>query len=109
MARLLLKIPVSNTPQKFKIRLLDKDYEFTTHWNYIAEVWTLSIKDVLLDRVIIPYIYIVTGVDLLKPYQYMGIGGQMFAYNEQDETKVPDLNDFGLTTNLYFYTDEQDE
>lgn len=48
---------------------------------------------------------LVAGRDLLAPYEYLGIGGQLWIYGKD----APDYESLGGSTRLLFVTEESNE
>ncbi len=103
-------IPLNSTPQQFQITLAGVDYTLTVKWNDIGQSWILDIADV--DEVpIAACIPLITGADLLSGLAYLGIGGQLFVYTNQGlfPNEVPNLDNLGVDSNLYFFTSNPNE
>lgn len=95
------EIPLANDPQTLQIPLGGIVYTLTVQFNSIAGSWTLDIADA--QRVpIVSGIPMVTGVDLLEQYAYLGIGGRLEVQSDGDVTAVPQFNDLGVTGRLFF-------
>ena len=45
---------------------------------------------------------LVTGLDILKQFEYLGLGVAMFVRTEGDPDAVPTFENLGLTSNLHF-------
>jgi hypothetical protein len=45
---------------------------------------------------------LVTGVDLLEQYGYLGIGGSLVVQSTNDPSLVPNYDTLGSTGNLFF-------
>ena len=79
----LYKIPLTPTPQTFNINLADKEYRLTVRWNasFGSESWILDIAAADNGTPILSGIPIVTGVDLLGPYEDLEFGGHLVCYS----------------------------
>lgn len=100
------EIPLTATPQRFTIALGDTDYELTVRWCPPASCWNLDIRsaDGLTDIVL--GINLVTGVNLLKQYAYLGFKGQqLVCQSDFDLHAVPTLDNLGTTGHVYFVTE----
>lgn len=97
----IYEIPLSSTPQTFQISLVGVTYTLTTQWNTFNNAWTLDIADINSNP-IISGIPLITGVDLLAQYEYLGIGGSLQAQTDNDTDAVPTLDNLGVNGHLYF-------
>jgi hypothetical protein len=96
------EIPIkSGVPQKLHIALGGADYTLWLAWNDQAKVWVLDVGDTT-ETPMIRGIFIVTGCDLLAPYAYVGIRGQIVAQGAGNPDSVPGFNDLGSTGHLYY-------
>jgi hypothetical protein len=94
------EIPLSPEPQQFSIRLAGTEYLLQLQWRGF---WTLNI--LRPDQTpVINGIPLVTGVDLLYQYRYLGIGGGLTVQTDGDKDAVPTLDNLGTASHLYFVT-----
>lgn len=100
------KIPFTNTPQRFAISLAGKDYILQNVWNGENESWEITMLDGDTEEPIFASMPLVTGTDLLRQYEYLGIGGALYVYTDGDDTAVPTLANLGVESNLYFWVEE---
>lgn len=101
------KIPLTNIPQYFNITLKGVEYQLTCRWNNAAEGgWFIDISDTATATPILTDLPLVTGLDLLEPFGYLGIGGRMIVFTDNDATAVPTISSLGVNSNLYFITDD---
>jgi hypothetical protein len=96
-----LEIPLIAAAQTFTITLIGVTYTFTIQWCPPASCWMLDIGD-LNNVPIANGIPIITGADLLEPYAYLNIGGQLIAATDFDPGAVPTFDNLGSTGHLYF-------
>lgn len=101
MARTVYEIPLSPEAQTFAITLAGKQYRLTLRWNAVAECWVLDIRDVSGAPVLLG-IPVVTGLDLLMQYAFMGFGGMLVAQTDHDADAVPQAANLGTAGRLYF-------
>lgn len=101
MAQTAYQIPLQAQPQVLQVTLAGVQYQLTVRWNDANQAWTLDIADVN-GNPIISGIPLVTGSDLLSPYAYLGIGGQLIVQTTNDTDAVPTLSNLGTSGNLYF-------
>lgn len=95
------EIPLSPTPQTFTITLAGVIYQMTVKWNWVNASWVLDIADASGNALLVG-IPLVTGVDLLEQYGYMGFGGQLVCQTDNDPDAVPTYANLGTTGHLYF-------
>lgn len=70
----MLEIPFSSAvAQVFDTRLGDRFIRFTAYWNDRSNVWTMNLADADTGQVMATSIPILTGQDLLAPYNF-GLG-----------------------------------
>jgi hypothetical protein len=99
-----LEIPLSPEPQNFGIQLGGTDYNLRLVWNTAALCWMLDIADT--DRVpILCGLPVVTGLDLLDQYRYLGFPGSLIVQTDYDADAVPTFENLGLTGRIYFITE----
>jgi hypothetical protein len=94
-------IPLQATNQRVNVTLAGVQYQLTVRWNDMNQAWQLDIAD-QQGSAILSGIPIVTGGDLLAPFQYLNFGGQLIAQTTNDLTAVPTMQNLGSTGNLYF-------
>jgi hypothetical protein len=94
-------IPLQSTNQQIQVTLAGTLYTLTTRWNEMNQAWNLDIGDAD-GNPLITGIAVVTGVDLLTPYEYLGIGGQIVAQTTGNTDAVPTFDNLGSLGNLYF-------
>jgi len=100
----IFTIPLSPTPQTFKITLGGVDYRLTFTYKDIEEGgWILDIADANSVPMILG-IPLVTGVDLLAQYAHMGFGGELRVQTTQDPDAVPTFDNLGIDAILYWVT-----
>jgi hypothetical protein len=97
----ILEIPLIAAAQTFTITLVGVTYTFTLHWCAPASCWILDIGD-LNNVPIVGGIPVITGADLLEPYGYLNIGGQLIASTDFDPGAVPTFDNLGSTGHLFF-------
>jgi hypothetical protein len=95
------EIPLSPEPQTFSIELNGVSYRMTVYWNPSSGCWILDIRDAQNADVLLG-IPIVTGVDLLGQYDYLGFGGSLVAQTDHDPLAAPTYDNLGQTGHLYF-------
>lgn len=95
------EIPLSPKPQIFSIQLGGVTYKMTLRWNQYAAAWMIDIADAL-DTLLVGSVPLVTGVDLLAQYAYLGFNGKLVAQTDHDPNAVPTFSNLGTVGHLYF-------
>ena len=98
------EVPLSPEPQAFVIALARVNYRLQISWCAPAGCWILDISQPSGEPVVAG-IPVVTGVDLLGQYGYLGLGGKLFVQSAGDATAIPGFADLGVTSQLYFVTE----
>lgn len=97
-------IPLSATPQTFKITLGGIDYRLTlTYVNCDQGGWLLDIADANANPMV-SGIPLVTGVNLLAQYPHLGFGGRLWVQTTQNPDAVPTFDNLGTDALLYWVT-----
>jgi hypothetical protein len=105
MAETTFRIPLTNEPQSFAITLVEKAYQFRCQYNPEIQTWALDIYDGITQEPILLCMPLVTGIDLLRQYRYLGIPGSMIVYTDGDPDAPPTLENLGNESNLYYVVD----
>lgn len=95
------EIPLSPRPQTFSIALGGITYKMTLRWNVPSAVWMLDVADAT-GALLVGSIPLVTGVDLLAQYAYLGFTGKMVVQTDHDPEAVPTFSNLGTAGHLYF-------
>ena len=98
-------IPVQvGTPQSFNIRLGGVQYNMTLKYrNCDQGGWTLDITD-MSGAQLLTGVPLVTGVDLLAQYPYLGFGGSLYVQTSSDPDAVPTFQNLGADGQIYWVT-----
>ena len=97
----IYEIPLSPNPQTFMISLNGTDYRLTFYWNSPANCWMLDLADADSNPMI-QGIPVVTGLDLLYQYKYLGVAGSLVVQTDYDTPAVPTFENLGVTGRVYF-------
>jgi len=100
MATSVFEIPLTGRAQRLQITLANVVYQLTVQWRNSAG-WILDIAKVS-GEAIIQGIPLVTGVDLLAQYRYLGIGGSLVVSTDVDPNAAPTYANLGTGSHLYF-------
>ena len=99
----MFEIPLTSEPQRFSVTLAGVVYQMKLRWHAKSDAWILDIAD-SEGAAIVQGIPLVTGVDILGQYGYLGIGGQLIAQTDFDPSAPPSATNLGTTGHLYFVT-----
>lgn len=98
------EIPLSATPQRFRIALSGVDYQLTVQYREAGGAgWVLDIADAN-DVPLVGGIPLVTGIDLLGQYGYLGFGGSLWVQGANDPDDVPTFDDLGTGSHVFWVT-----
>lgn len=106
MAVNAFRIPLTNTPQKFAIDLNGRSFIMECKYNPEEISWNISMWDGDNEQVIFVNLPLVTGVDLLKQYGYLGIDGSFIVYTDGNHDEVPTEENLGAESNLYYVVEQ---
>jgi hypothetical protein len=96
------EIPLTPQSQQFLITLSGMQYQMSVTWrDAVSGGWFLDIADAGGNQ-IVSGIPLVTGVDLLAQYAYLGINGQLWVATDGNPTAVPIYQNLGVASHLYF-------
>lgn len=95
-------VPLENIPKDFVITVGDRDLNVICKWNDSLDAgWMIDIRDDISNTNIICGIPLVTGVDLLEQYEYLGLGVGLVVYTNGNANAIPTLDNLGVDSNLY--------
>lgn len=98
------EIPLSPQGQTFGITLAGISYQFTLVWrDSLMGGWFLDIAT-SANLPLVSGIPLVTGLDLLEHYAYLGFPGQLIVSTDGDANAVPTFANLGLQSHLWFAT-----
>lgn len=98
------EIPLTATPQRFQITLSGTEYQLALAWRNAEEAgWTLDLFTVA-GAPIIQGIPLVTGCDLLAPYEHLGLGGVLWVQTTADPDAAPTFDNLGDGAKLFWTT-----
>lgn len=97
------EIPLSPTPQVFSIPLSGVVYRLSFQWieSDISSGWVMNIADAQ-ESPIVSGIPLVTGINLLDQYGYLGFVGGMAVQTDHNPDLVPTFTNLGETSHLYY-------
>lgn len=97
------EVPLTNTPQKVVVDLAGVAYQLLVQWNGASACWILDINN-QDGTPILQGVPLVTGVNLLDQFDYLDIGGALYAQTDGDVNVVPTFDNLGTEGHLYFVT-----
>lgn len=95
---------VPSQPQRFTTTLNGVTYNMRLTYD-VAQggCWILDIGDAN-GALLVAGIPLVTGVDLLAQYSYLGIPGALLVTTDRGAGEVPTFDGLGVTSHLYYVT-----
>lgn len=106
MAQEVFIIPLTTTPQQFDITLSGVPFTIVSQWNRFIDIWEISLLDKNNNLPVIVALPLVTGINLLSQFEFLGIPGSLIVYTDGDELAVPTYENLGDSSNLYYVTDD---
>lgn len=103
MAEVAYKVPLTAKAQVFNIDLAGTTYKITLFWNVTSATWVINLATTT-DTPILSAVPLVTGIDLLGQYAYLGIGGKLVVQTDYSVDQVPTIDNLGIDSHLYFVT-----
>ena len=102
----IVEIPVRRSQaQRFSVTLGGTAYNVRLTYDIAQEgCWVLDIGDAN-GALLVAGIPLVTGVDLLAQYAYLGFGGSLVVTTDRGAGEVPTFDGLGVTSHLYFIAD----
>lgn len=100
MAR--FEIPLSPEAQTFRITLGGVAYEVRILWNTYDSMWVLDLANALTSAKVLSGIPLVAGLNLLEPFDYLNLGGELIATTDGAELLPPTYENLGILGRVYF-------
>jgi hypothetical protein len=98
------QIPTKPTPESFDVSLSGVNYKFVTRFNFVANVWMIDIFNANTNLPIVTSLPVVTGVNILGQFEYLGFVGALYALTAGDEFAPPTFDNFGSDGVLVYQT-----
>ncbi|WP_455154516.1 phage baseplate plug family protein [Cupriavidus campinensis] len=99
------EIPLSPDPQRFTVTLSGVDYRMTVQYRDAGGAgWVLDIADAK-NLPLVSGLPLVTGVDLLSQYRYIGFGGRLWVQGSANPDDVPTFEDLGIGSHVFWVSD----
>lgn len=102
----IYKIPLNGGQEKFKVRFDGVQYYCTLYWNYYEQNWFISFYLAEDNTPLMLSMPLVTGVDLLRQFRYLGLTGKLVVYTNGGSFETPTYENIGTESNLYFVVEE---
>lgn len=102
----IFKVPLEPQAQSFVISLKGVNYRIINRWNSYINNWFIDIIDNTTDTPLILSMPLVTGIDLLEQYTFLGIGGKLIVYTDGDAFATPTYTNLGSDSNLYYVVED---
>lgn len=100
----IFQLPLQNTAQSFTITLSGSIYTLTLQYRNIDQGgWILDIGDAT-NTPILQGVPLVTGVNLLAKYAYLGFIGGLYVQTTSSPDAVPTFTNIGIDGQLYYVT-----
>lgn len=96
------EIPLSPEAQLFSIELAGTEFQFSLTWNSVSNTWMVNLG--IANSPILSGIPLVANIDLLAPYGYLNLGGQLVAQTDNAPETPPTYENLGIVGKLYFIT-----
>jgi hypothetical protein len=94
------EVPLIPAPQTLRVPLGGINYQLRVYWSDPATAWILDINDEGGAPVVLG-LAIVTGVNLLEQFDYLGFLGRLEAQTDHDLHAPPSKTNLGVTSHLY--------
>lgn len=99
----MVTIPLTPDPDyKFQVEIEDETVELRVRWNLVEQAWYLDITGVSFTLELLG-LKLVGGVDLLKPYAVVELGG-LFIIDSEEKNQDPDFDGLGDRYRLIYVT-----
>jgi hypothetical protein len=105
MVQTVYTVPLNGAPQQFTIGLGGVTYTLLLKWNAMQQGWFLDIGD-SSNNPIVSGIPLVTGVNLLEQYGYLGFNGSLYVQTASNVDAIPTFTNLGTDSNVFYVTAE---
>ena len=95
------EIPLTAAPQRFNIALQGVIYIIDLRWNHMSSQWYIDIYDGD-SSLLVGNTPLVTGVNLLEQYDFLGFGGELRMQTDGNTDQLPTYDNLGTDSHLYF-------
>lgn len=95
------EIPLLPQPQVLQIDLSGIVYQLTFYWSSQGNCWMFNLADT--DGVaLLLGAPVITGINLLRQYDYLGIPGAILVQTDHSPDDVPTFTNLGLEGHVYY-------
>lgn len=103
------EIPLFSSPQTmgitlggvaYNLRFLYRDSQ-GAYPNILPAGWIMDLLD-QNNNLLAGALPLITGLDILEQYRYLGVGGGLFVATDGDPDAVPTYENIGTASHLYF-------
>lgn len=96
------RLPINNSVQQvFDVDLGDKSYTLRFQYNKQAGAWFLDVSE-QDGAALVQGLPLVSGANILDQYLYKGFGGVLVLYTDGEPDHMPNLNELGEWTSVYY-------
>lgn len=95
------EIPLSPQPQTLQIDLSGTIYQLTFYWSTQGQCWMFNLADVDGNPLLMGA-PVVTGINLLRQYDYLGIAGDIIVQTDHNPDQVPTFTNLGTEGHVYY-------
>lgn len=95
------EIPLTPQNQTFRVALSGVTYSMRLRWIDVMNTWSLDLSDES-GKLLVGSIPLVTGSDLLGPYQYLMIPGTLTVASDHNSDAIPTASNLGIESHLYY-------
>tara|TARA_R110000868_G_scaffold328330_1_gene589193 strand:- start:56 stop:376 length:321 start_codon:yes stop_codon:yes gene_type:complete len=106
MALTLYTLPLKNIPQRFEINIAGNDLVLVSTWDYLNTTWYLTIIEQSTQTILVNNTPLVTGINLLVQYKYLGFNFSLVVVSEGDFFALPTQDNLGSTCNVLIGVDQ---
>jgi hypothetical protein len=97
----LYEIPLIAASQQLTVPLNGATYQLNVFWCDPNSSYVMDISD-NSGKLLVGGVPLITGVDLLSPFPYLKIAGQLYIVSDKNPAAVPQYADLGVIGHLYF-------
>lgn len=100
-------IPLSGGSETFSITLAGEERQLTVRWNDADQGgWMLDISEPDGGGDILCSLPLITGADILGPYEHLNLGGKLVVWSETSDS-APTEDNLGNAVKLHFITEDE--
>jgi hypothetical protein len=100
MTTTVYEVPLQSIAQQVSITINGVTYIFVVYWNWVNQTWVLDIQD-SNGNPLLTGTPLVTGVNLLAQFAYLGFGFALEVQTDFNSTELPTFTNLGVSSHLY--------